>query len=528
MLAFNQILQNRYRIIRQLGHGGMGAVYEAIDERFGEPIALKEIIIDLSDPQRKNLILKAFEREAKSLAKASHESIPFVRDYFSEKDRQFLVMELISGSDLAELLAARRSPFPVEDILEWLDQILDALDYLHTLKPAIIHRDIKPNNLKLTSRQKVKLLDFGIAKSSEAGSTETSGTFAGATLEYSPIEQILPVINPTFREYILLQHQAKAEKILAQNTDARCDLYALGATFYHLLTNKTPVDATKRALEVWSGNPDPLSPLSNINPDIPKWISDYFFKAMAIERDDRFSSALEMRQTLQSNLKNPSAFVNNQVFQPSNESQIAESNKVPQTKPELVNFPFKDSSSDSLSKAVTYSNSADISAETIAVAPESAIAAKQVSPQSKRKTNLLWLLPAFAIAILAFGGIGGILWLNNHAAADSNQAAENSNQPIADAAVPSPTVVPIAASESTPLPESDPNSNSSPSSVKKVNTVSEHESSTSVSAAKKPQNTIAEKAQTEKAVKSPTMKPTNLPAKKPAADPNCVFTNSCK
>lgn len=298
MLAINQILQERYRIIRQLGHGGMGAVYEAIDERFGEPIALKEIVVDFADEKHKTAIIKAFEREAKALAKAKHEAVPYVRDYFSELDRQFLVMELIEGKDLAERLEKQKSPFPLKDVLNWMEQLLDALDYLHNLQPPIFHRDIKPQNLKLNARRKIKLLDFGIARSSDKSST-TNQTFVAATLNYSPVEQILRVIDPTFREFIILKHQEKAEQVLSQDTDARCDIYALGGTFYHLLTNRIPVDATKRTLEIWEGKPDPLPNPSALNPKIPRSISECLLKAMAIERDNRFSTAIEMHEALE-------------------------------------------------------------------------------------------------------------------------------------------------------------------------------------------------------------------------------------
>ncbi len=529
MLAINQILQNRYRIIRQLGHGGMGAVYEAIDERFGEPIALKEIIIDLSNPHRKTSILKAFEREAKSLAKASHESIPFVRDYFSEMNRQFLVMELIAGSDLGEMLTERRTYFPVEDALNWIDQILDALDYLHTLNPPIIHRDIKPHNLKLTSRRKIKLLDFGIVKSNEAGKTETSGTFAGATLEYSPIEQILPVINPTFKEYILMQHRTQAEKVLAQNTDGRCDLYALGATFYHLLTNKTPVDATKRALDIWSGNPDSLSQPSDLNPVIPKWLSDYILKAMAVERDDRFSSALEMRQILRSNLRNVSVDNNKQNFQISNAPRFPEPKESSPTKPELVSFPFSNASADSISKAVTFPNSAVASPDTIAVVSASENA-KTFRSSSKKNTKLLWLLPVFALIILASGAIGAMLWLNNSSRANSNQPAANANQPVVNSAAPSPSVEPLVVSETPSLPESGSPAEptSPPSAAKKANTADASESPAEAAPTRKNAPQPAIKSPAEKPANSPIKKPTAAPTKKPPADPNCVFTNSCK
>lgn len=297
MLNTNDVLQNRYRILRPLGQGGMGAVYEAIDERFGEPIALKEISFELNEyaPGQLELMTRAFEREAKSLAKARHEAVPYVRDYFSELDRQFLVMELVEGDDLALLLAKRKAPFPLDDVLNWIEQLLDALDYLHNLNPPIIHRDIKPQNLKLNFRRKIKLLDFGIAKSVDSGAfTITNQTFVGATLNYSPIEQILRVMNATFREFILLKHKDRTEKILHQNTDARSDIYALGATFYHLLTNCPPADVVKRTLDTWEGKGDPLEDPTALNREVPASVSRCLVKALEIERDQRYSSAAEM------------------------------------------------------------------------------------------------------------------------------------------------------------------------------------------------------------------------------------------
>lgn len=287
-------MQNRYRIVRQLGSGGMGAVYEAIDERFGQPIALKEIIAEVESSYQQSLISKAFEREAKSLAIARHEVVPFVRDYFTEEGSQFLVMELVEGDDLAEMLKAQKSPFPIPALLNWMEQLLDALDYLHTLSPPIIHRDIKPQNLKVNSRNKVKLLDFGIARSSDKNSTMTAHTFVGATLNYSPIEQMLRVLDENFRDYILQKHQEKAERILKQDTDPRVDIYALGGTFYHLMTNRPPIDAVKRLLAIWDGKGDPLEDPMSLNPNIPPILSYCILKAMEVDRKNRYGSAKEM------------------------------------------------------------------------------------------------------------------------------------------------------------------------------------------------------------------------------------------
>jgi serine/threonine protein kinase len=302
MLAIDTVLQNRYRIIHQLGQGGMGAVYKAIDERLNKTVAIKEVSIDsetVSDEYQRNLIQRAFQREANSLVKAKHEAVPDVTDYFSELERSFLVMEYIEGDDLAKMLENRGKPFSFEEVSPWINQLLEALVYLHNLIPPVIHRDIKPQNLKLNERHKIKLLDFGIARSTDKSSTLSQNTFLAATLNYAPFEQVLRVITPMFREFILLKHRDKAEKFLAQDTDVRCDIFGVGATFYHLLTNQFPNDVTRRALGIWENGTDELANPSEINPEIPPGVSKWLLKAMAFERENRFSSAGEMKEALQ-------------------------------------------------------------------------------------------------------------------------------------------------------------------------------------------------------------------------------------
>lgn len=304
----NEEIHNRYSIIRQLGKGGMGAVYEAHDNVFDTTIALKEILIDLSKnttPAQREMIKLAFEREGKILAKVNHESFPHVRDYFQDNDRQFLVMELIDGDDLGDLLEKRNQPLSVEEVARWSEQLLDALDYLHTLNPPVIHRDIKPQNLKVTSRGKVKLLDFGIAKGNESqnNATISNQTFVAATLHYSPLEQIYRVLDPTFREVISYQFKDHLKDVVDQNADARSDIYALGATFYHLLTNTLPIDALKRSLEIWAGKPDPLVNANALNPQIPPAVSEVLHRAMDIEHSRRYASAKEMQSALREAFK---------------------------------------------------------------------------------------------------------------------------------------------------------------------------------------------------------------------------------
>ena len=162
MLEPNQILQGRYRIIESIGRGGMGAVYKAMDTRLHAIVALKQTLVSGEAPRR------AFEREAQLLAGLRHPALPKVSDHFVEEDGQFLVMEFIPGDDLGTLLSKRAGPFPVADVLRWADVLLDALEYLHGHTPPIIHRDIKPQNLKLTDRGEIILLDFGLAKGAAA------------------------------------------------------------------------------------------------------------------------------------------------------------------------------------------------------------------------------------------------------------------------------------------------------------------------------------------------------------------------
>jgi formylglycine-generating enzyme required for sulfatase activity/serine/threonine protein kinase len=272
MLSPNTILQDRYRIVRELGHGGMGAVYEAIDQRVSCVVVLKETLVGRETEAR-----RAFEREAALLANLRHPALPKVMDYFSEGDGEFLIMEFIPGYDLAELMELRGAPFPQEQVLNWADDILKLLEYLHSRQPPILHRDIKPSNLKVTKQGEVFLLDFGLAKGA-AGQMETlqgSRSVLGYTPVYSPIEQI---------------H--------GRGTDTRSDLYALGATLYILLTGKSPLDAPTRFAAIDEEQPDPLLPPHSLNQEISPAVSEVVTRAMAISRKQRPSSAAEMRRAL--------------------------------------------------------------------------------------------------------------------------------------------------------------------------------------------------------------------------------------
>ncbi len=271
MIKPGTVLQNRYEIIRTIGAGGMGAVYLARDTRLGNTVALKETFF------AEDLMRLAFEREARLLAGLRHPVLPRVTDHFNENEGQFLIMEYIPGEDLAELSQARSGPFAVADVLAWADQLLDALDYLHTQEMPVVHRDIKPQNMKLTSRNQIILLDFGLAKGHAAGFTQTDGrSVFGYTPAYAPLEQIQ-----------------------GQGTDPRSDLYSLAATLYHFLTATPPADALLRATAVLGGLPDPLRPAHEINPLVTPAVSHVLRQGLELHANQRPASAAAWRQSWQ-------------------------------------------------------------------------------------------------------------------------------------------------------------------------------------------------------------------------------------
>jgi len=261
-LQTGQVFNNRYRIVKLLGQGGFGAVYRAWDSNLNKPCALKENLDVSPEAQRQ------FTREATVLANLSHPNLPRVTDHFILPGQgQYLVMDFVEGDDLASILK-QRGPVPPEQAIAWILQVADALSYLHTRQPPVVHRDIKPANIRLTPDGRAMLVDFGLVKIYNAQLRTTMGARA-VTPGYAPPEQY--------------GHGS---------TDARSDLYALGATLYNILTGQDPLESVQRM----SGAQMRL--VNQINPRIDPSVGAAIERAMRLDPNQRFQTVAEFKAAL--------------------------------------------------------------------------------------------------------------------------------------------------------------------------------------------------------------------------------------
>jgi eukaryotic-like serine/threonine-protein kinase len=257
------LLHKRYRIVEILGQGGMGSVYRAVDENLGVDVAVKENLFTTDEYARQ------FRLEAVILANLRHPNLPRVTDHFVIGDQgQYLVMDYIEGEDLRQRMERVGNITEDEAILLGA-AMCDALMYLHTRKPPILHRDIKPGNVKITPDGHIFLVDFGLAKVLHGSQATTTGARA-MTPGYSPPEQY-----GTAR------------------TDPRTDVYSLGATLYASLTGIIPEDGLARAMDNTQ-----LTPLRKRNSKISRRLAAAIEKAMGIDPADRFQTADEFKHSL--------------------------------------------------------------------------------------------------------------------------------------------------------------------------------------------------------------------------------------
>jgi outer membrane protein assembly factor BamB/tRNA A-37 threonylcarbamoyl transferase component Bud32 len=259
------MLQERYRIVGTLGVGGFSSVYQARDMRFPNVTklcAIKEMVISTSDPEIRKITIKSFEREASMLAMLDHPAIPDVSDYFTEEDRSYLVLELVRGKDLERWLEEQPDYVHQETALDWTLQLCEALVHLHSQKPPIVFRDLKPSNIMLDQYNRIRLIDFGIAKLFEAGN---KGTMIG-TEGYSPPEQYRGQATPAG------------------------DIYALGASLHHLLTKQDP------RLE------PPFTfaerPISAVNPNVSPEFEAIVMRCLTYDPKERFPEAMALKEAL--------------------------------------------------------------------------------------------------------------------------------------------------------------------------------------------------------------------------------------
>ena len=293
MLIPGAVLRGRYKVVASIGQGGMGAVYEAEDVRLaGRRCALKEVKLDpnMTDEARRQA-QEQFYREASVLARLDHPTLPKVSDYFSEDDIDFLVMDFVPGRDLKDIMneARRAGQFLDEaEVLNWAAQLCDALAYLHRQEPAIVHRDIKPANIKLTPDGRIKLVDFGLVKiMADDDENRTLTVVQGrGTAAYTPLEQYGGDTG---------------------HSEVRSDLYSLGATLYHLLTNQPPLDAKQRFL-----NPSKLQTPRHLNPAISVNTERALLAAIAMHPDQRPATVEDFR-TLLFNSATPLPVVNRPI-----------------------------------------------------------------------------------------------------------------------------------------------------------------------------------------------------------------------
>jgi serine/threonine protein kinase/Tol biopolymer transport system component len=260
----DSLLHDRYRIITELGRGGMGAVYKGHDENLGVDVAIKENMFVSPESERQ------FKREANLLASLRHPNLPRVTDHFViSQQGQYLVMDFIPGEDAKTRLEANGGPLPEKDVVRWGREILDALNYLHTRPQPILHRDIKPGNIKITPDGRAVLVDFGLAKVHDSSQATTMGAKA---------------FTPGF---------APPEQYGLGRTDPRTDIYSLGATLYTLLTGQMPADSLERAM-----GQKQLTPIRDLNPSVSARTAEAIERALGVRPEERYLSAADFSAAL--------------------------------------------------------------------------------------------------------------------------------------------------------------------------------------------------------------------------------------
>lgn len=276
----NTLLNNgRYIILSKIAQGGMGAVYKALDQKTGQVCAIKEMSDAALKPEERQGALDDFRREAAILSRLRHPSLPgIIESYFYENGQHYMAMEFVEGRTLEKELQASPGPLPEAQVLDLAGQLMDVLEYLHSQKPPIIYRDLKPANVMVsrdpaTGKPRIKLIDFGIARFHKPGQRRDTEAFG--TQGYAPPEQY-----------------GKSQ------TDARSDIYALGVLLHQLLTKYDPTTT-----------PFMLPPVRQLNPNVSPQVEAAIAKALQIDPTKRPQSIAEFRNLLFNRSARPATVV---------------------------------------------------------------------------------------------------------------------------------------------------------------------------------------------------------------------------
>ena len=266
MVKVGTVLEDKYEILKKIGQGGMSIVYVAMDIRLNKQWAIKEIKND--GKKNKDTLLKGLEIEANILKKVDHPALPRIVDIIDDNGSIYVVMDYIEGRTLSEVLKTEGAQ-PQEKVVEWAKELSSALDYLHSLNPPIIYRDMKPSNIMLKPEGTIKLIDFGTAK--EFIVEDIADTTALGTRGYAAPEQF---------------GDSKGRGIY--KTDARTDIYSLGATLYHVVTGRNP-----------SEPPYVIKPIREWNPSLSSGLEKILSKCTMANPDDRYQSCSELIYALE-------------------------------------------------------------------------------------------------------------------------------------------------------------------------------------------------------------------------------------
>ena len=270
---------SHYRVLRILGEGGMGVVYEAEDVRLGRHVALKFVVHKKLDRRE---TVERFEREARAASVLNHPNICTIHDVGEEGGHHFIAMELLEGESLDALLT--RGPLPVRKLLELATQIAEALVAAHSR--GVIHRDIKPANVFVTSTGLVKIMDFGLAKILQSPAVES------LTASESEVTQTSDLTTPGLAMGTV--SFMSPEQVRGEEVDARSDLFSFGALLYDMAVGEPPFRGSTPAVKL-AGilERHPVPPLE-IEPTLPPRLQDIILKALEKNREERYQSAREM------------------------------------------------------------------------------------------------------------------------------------------------------------------------------------------------------------------------------------------